>query len=145
MGGNLIHTTCMFLVSIHICFPWAVPIHGNISHRPNRVGWTLLLPRKRAPDTISSTLAGRSIGPPPSFSPLTAIATVMKVKHLFMNMLHMFTGSIFPAYDQYVQYLLTGANPLVLNRHRRGLQSLRCRLSTTLSSPFPINGRQLST
>jgi hypothetical protein len=32
------------------------------------------------------------------------------------------TGPISPACDQYVQYLLTGANPLVLNRHRWGLQ-----------------------
>jgi hypothetical protein len=33
-----------------------------------------------------------------------------------------FTGPISPACDRYVQYLLTGANPSVLNRHRRGLQ-----------------------
>jgi hypothetical protein len=35
-----------------------------------------------------------------------------------------------PACDRYDQCLLTGANPSVLNRHRRGLQPWRCRLST---------------
>jgi hypothetical protein len=33
-----------------------------------------------------------------------------------------FTGPISPACDQYVQYLLMGANRTVLNRLRRGLQ-----------------------
>jgi hypothetical protein len=37
-----------------------------------------------------------------------------------VTQLHQLTGSITPACDQYVQYLLTGANPLVLNRHRCG-------------------------
>jgi hypothetical protein len=40
-------------------------------------------------------------------------------------------GPISPTCDWYVQYLLTGANPLILNRHRRELQPLRCRLTTT--------------
>jgi hypothetical protein len=31
------------------------------------------------------------------------------------------TGPISLACDRYIQYLLTGTNPLVLNRHRRGL------------------------
>jgi hypothetical protein len=31
-------------------------------------------------------------------------------------------GHISPACDRYVQYLLTGVNPSVLNRHRQGLQ-----------------------
>jgi hypothetical protein len=42
------------------------------------------------------------------------------------NMLHRFIGPITPACDWYIQYLLTGANPSVLNRHRRGLQPWRC-------------------
>jgi hypothetical protein len=37
-------------------------------------------PEKRAPDTTPS-LAERSAGPPPSFSPDTAIEAVMKSKH----------------------------------------------------------------
>jgi hypothetical protein len=45
-----------------------------------------------------------------------------------------------PAYDRYVQYLLTEANPSILNRHMQGLQPLRCRLSTSHSPTFPISG-----
>jgi hypothetical protein len=43
-----------------------------------------------------------------------------------------FTGPISPACDRYVQYLLTGVNPSVLNRHRRGLQPWKCRLHIPL-------------
>jgi hypothetical protein len=57
------------------------------------------------------------------------------------------TGPISPACDWYVQYLLTGVNSSVLNRHRRGLQPWRCQLSTyhslTFSTddlPFPPTG-----
>jgi hypothetical protein len=49
------------------------------------------------------------------------------------------TGPISPACDQYVQYLLTGTNPSVLNRHRWGLQPWRCRLFTYHSPTFPTS------
>jgi hypothetical protein len=49
----------------------------------------------------------------------------------------MLTGPISPACDRYVQYLLTGINPLVLNRHRRGLPHRNLRIAATLSPPFP--------
>jgi hypothetical protein len=62
-----------------------------------------------------------------------------------VTQLHQLTGPITPAYDRYVQYLLTGVNPLVLNRHRRGLQPWRCRLSTHHSPTFPTDGPPLST
>jgi hypothetical protein len=42
--------------------------------------------------------------------------------------------------DRYVQYMLTGVNPSVHNRHRRGLQPLRCWLSTYHSPTFPTDG-----
>jgi hypothetical protein len=38
-----------------------------------------------------------------------------------VTQLHQLTGPITLACDRYVQYLLAGANPSVLNRHRRGL------------------------
>jgi hypothetical protein len=47
-----------------------------------------------------------------------------------VTQLHQLTRPISPACDMYVQYLLAGANPSVLNRHRRGLQPWRCRLAT---------------
>jgi hypothetical protein len=40
-----------------------------------------------------------------------------------------FIGPISPACDWYVQYLFVGANPSVLNRHRRRLQPWRYRLA----------------
>jgi hypothetical protein len=44
--------------------------------------------------------------------------------------LHQLTGPITPTCDRYVQYLLAGANRMVLNRHRWGLQPWRCGLVT---------------
>jgi hypothetical protein len=38
-----------------------------------------------------------------------------------VTQLHQFTGPITLACDRYIQYLLTGANPSVLNQHGRGL------------------------
>jgi hypothetical protein len=49
------------------------------------------------------------------------------------------TRPISPACDRYVQYLLAGANTSVLNRHRRGLQPWRHRLSTYHSPTFPTD------
>jgi hypothetical protein len=126
-----------------IRFLWVVLVRGNLSQDINSVGRTLLLSRKRAPDTTPNP-AEWSTGPPPSFSPNIAIETLMKAKHLLMNKLHQFTGPITPAYDRYVQYLLVGANPLVFNRHRRGLQPWRCRLSTYHSLTFPTDSLHFS-
>jgi hypothetical protein len=44
------------------------------------------------------------------------------------------------ACDWYVQCLLTGANLLILHRHRWELQPWRCQLSTYHSPTFPTNG-----
>jgi hypothetical protein len=55
-----------------------------------------------------------------------------------------FTGPISPAYDRYVQYLLTGANQTILNRHRRGLQPWRCRLAIYPLPDFPNQVSPLS-
>jgi hypothetical protein len=46
-------------------------------------------------------------------------------------------GLISPACNRYVQYLLTGTNPSVLNRHRWGLPQRNIRIATTFSPPFP--------
>jgi hypothetical protein len=47
-----------------------------------------------------------------------------------VTQLHQLTGPISPACDQYIQYLLTGVNPSVLNRHRRGLEPWSYQLAT---------------
>jgi hypothetical protein len=49
------------------------------------------------------------------------------------------TRLISPACDWYVQYVLMGINPSVLNRHRQGLQSWRYQLATSHFPTFPIN------
>jgi hypothetical protein len=49
------------------------------------------------------------------------------------------TMPISPACDRYVQYLLTGTNPSVLNQHSRGLPPLRCRFATYYSPTFPTS------
>jgi hypothetical protein len=77
--------------------------------------------------------------------PDTTIEVVMKANHLLMNRLHQFTGPITSACDQYVQYLLAGSNPSVLNRHRHGLLPWRCQLATSHSPTFPTDGPLLST
>jgi hypothetical protein len=65
----------------HVCFLRAEYIPGNLSVAINSVGWTLLLLRKGAPNTIPSTSVDQSIGPSPSFSSNTTIEVVMKAKH----------------------------------------------------------------
>jgi hypothetical protein len=55
------------------------------------------------------------------------------------------TGSTSPVCDRYVQYLLAGVNPSVLNRHRQGLKSWRCQLATSHSPTFPTDGPPLFT
>jgi hypothetical protein len=123
----------------YIHFLRAIHVQGNISQAIINVGQTLLLSRKRAPDTTPS-LAEWYTGLPPSFSPNIVIEAAMKAKHLLMNKLHQFTGPITPACDRYVQYLLVGANPSILNRHNRGLEAWRYRLSTYHSLTFPTSG-----
>jgi hypothetical protein len=51
-----------------------------------------------------------------------------------------FTGPISPAYNRYVQYLPTGTNPSVLNRHRQGLPHRKPWIAVTLSPSFPSEG-----
>jgi hypothetical protein len=49
------------------------------------------------------------------------------------------TMPISSACDRYVQYLLAGTNPSVLNWHRRGLHPWRCRFATHHSPIFPTS------
>jgi hypothetical protein len=58
-----------------------------------------------------------------------------------VTQLHQLTGLISPACDRYIQNLLTGANRMVLNQYRRGLQPWRCQLATY---PLPVLPNQLS-
>jgi hypothetical protein len=87
-------------------------------HNPQHAGWPIC-------------------GSVPSFSPETTNEVVGAKPSIYQWPATRLTGIISPACDRYVQYLLTGANPSVLNWHRRGLQSWRCQLSTHHSLTFP--------
>jgi hypothetical protein len=78
-------------------------------------------------------------GSVPSFSPEPTNEAVGAKASIYRRHATRLTGDISPAYDRYFQYLLVGANTSVLNRHRRGLQPWRCRLSTYHSSTFPTS------
>jgi hypothetical protein len=86
-----------------IHFPWTVLVYGNLSCSSNRVAWTLLLSRKRAPGIILNIPAGRSVGPPPNFSSNTTIEAVMKGKHLL-------TTDYISLLGPYLQYVLSTFN-----------------------------------
>jgi hypothetical protein len=80
----------------------------------------------------------------PSFSLTTDIEAVEKSQAFVGSKLHQFTRPISPPCDQYIQYLIAGANPSVLNRHRCGLQPWRCRLFTSHSLSFLTDSPLLS-
>jgi hypothetical protein len=139
----------------HVRFPHqstytqrTLPAGGPCTWQPStsrRQSWTeSLLPRKRAPDTILSTSADPSVGSYPVSLLSQPMKQWRKLK-THQQQATRFTGAISPACDRYVQYLLMGANWMVLNRHRRGLQPWRCRLATyplptfpTRCLPFPL-------
>jgi hypothetical protein len=100
-------------------FLQVVCIRGNLSRVINSVGQNHCSQEKGTPDYIPSTPADRSVCPHLVSLPPTTIEVVEKAKHLLTNKLHQFTGHISLACDQYVQYLPAGANPSVLNQHRR--------------------------
>jgi hypothetical protein len=126
-----------------IRFLRTILIHGNLSWS-HQQSWTdLLLPRKKGSCPNPQHADWPIHGCIPSFSPTIAIEAVEKSQAYIDNKLHRFTELISLACDQYVQYLLMGVNPSVLNRHRQGLQPCRCRLSTSYSPPFPFGGPPL--
>jgi hypothetical protein len=104
-------TNKRFLVSeSHGDSNWCTPCRGKPdthdtydSHASPRTPRVSFL--RAVPDTTPSPTEW-SAGPPPSFSPNTAIEAVSNAKHMLMNKLHQFTGPITPVCSQYVQYLL---------------------------------------
>jgi hypothetical protein len=117
-----------------------VPVRGNLPRAADRVGWSHCSREKRAPDTIPSTPADRSAGLYPVSLPSQPMKQWRK-PNIHQQQDTRFTGPILPACDRYVQYLLTRANRIVLNRHRQGLQPWRCRLA---AYPLPDLPNQLS-
>jgi hypothetical protein len=115
----------------HVRFPHqsayarrTLPASGPCTWQPSmsrRQSWMeSLLPRKRAPDTILSTPADRSVGPYPVSLPSQPMKQWRK-PNIHQQQTTRFTGPISLTCDRYVQYLLMRANQTVLNRHRWGL------------------------
>jgi hypothetical protein len=102
-----------------------------------------LLSRKSASDSTSQP-SWVARGTRLSFSPNTTIEAVRLSQTSVYEKATRLTGPISSACDQYIQYLLTGANPSVLNRHRQGLQPCRCQLATYHSPTFLTNGLHFS-
>jgi hypothetical protein len=117
----------------------------NLSHSRQQSWAGPLLPRKKGswpnPQHDGWSIC-RSV---PSFSPKTTIETVGEKPTLCWWPTTRLFGPISLACDRYVQYLLAGANPSVLNQHRRGLQPWTWRLSTSHCPTFPTDGPPLST
>jgi hypothetical protein len=102
-----------------VCFLRVVLVRGNLSRWPNKVG-QIHCSWKSAPDSTSQP-GWVARGTCLNFSPNITIEVVCLSRTSIDEQATRHTGSISSAYDQYIQYLLTRANPSVLNRHRRGL------------------------
>jgi hypothetical protein len=99
--------------------------------------------QKKAPVPIHSTPTDRCADPQPISLPSHPLKQWGKRQAFVDDWQHQLIRLISPACDQYIQYLLVGANHSVLNRYRRGLQPWRCRFSISLSPPFPTDGSPL--
>jgi hypothetical protein len=115
---------------------WAVPVRDNLSLAPTK--------SKQAPAPGRSVDNQRQTGPAVVLgglilSPCDNPGVEERGFSPTITQLLQLTGLISPACDRYVQYLLIGANPSVLNRHRWGLQLWRCRFATYHSPTFPTS------
>jgi hypothetical protein len=112
---------------------------SNILWVINSVGWILPLPRKSAPDSTSQpcwVARGTRI----NFSPNPTIEVVGLSQASIDGKLLGLLGPFHQHATCMFNTCSRGANPSVLNQHRRGLQFWRCRLTTSHSSTFPTIG-----
>jgi hypothetical protein len=96
-------------------FLHAIPVRGNLSHWPNKVG-QIHCSRLH----LSTRLSG-PWDPPQFLSQHSHWSSALK-PNIYWQQAIRFTGPISPTCVRYAQYLLTGSNPSILNQHRRGLQ-----------------------
>jgi hypothetical protein len=142
-GENPTNTICTLLTPVHVRpayasygrSPYMATFHESSTdlsrptahekkgswHNPQRVGWPIH-------------------GSVPSFSPEPANEVVGAKPSIYQRLATRLTAPISPACDWYVQYSLTGTNPSVLNRHRRGYHIENLTIATTLFPLFPSEG-----
>jgi hypothetical protein len=119
-----------------VCFLWAVLIRDNFHWLPR--SWN----RPLHPEEVLTTedkLAQPSSWVVSFFLPCDSPGVGERGFSPMVTQLLQLIGPISPACDRYVQNLLPGANPSVLNRHRRGLQPWRCWLATYHSLTYPTS------
>jgi hypothetical protein len=131
---HTLSTLSPHMIHDHTYLTWST--YNNLSYSHQHIWTDPLHPRRRAPDTIHSTTAIRSVGPYPSSLPQQPKSSEGKSSSCWQTTTRL-TRPITPACNKYIQYLLAGANRTVLNRHRRGLQPWRCRLATYPLSDLP--------
>jgi hypothetical protein len=107
-----------------------VPVRANLLWVINRVGrmhcsWL----------NLSARLSGPR-DPPQFLSQHIHWSSALKPSSYWRQATRLI-GLISPVCNRYVQYLLMGTNPSVLNRHRQGLLHRILGIPTTLSPPFP--------
>jgi hypothetical protein len=144
-GKSHTHATYASCAGPHkplVHFLRTVPVRGNLSRWPNRVG-QIHCSREKVLPTPPLGPVEWPAGSTSVSLPNTTIEAVCLSQTSVDEQAIRLTRPISPAYDQYIQYLLTGANPLVLNWLRQGLQSWRCRLSISHSPTFPTDGPPL--
>jgi hypothetical protein len=127
-----------------VCFLRVVPVHGNLSRVIDRVEQGHCSREKRL-FTQYRALWLTDLRVRTQFISWANLEAVGAEPNIYRCQAIWLTGPISPACDRYVQYLLAGANPSVLNRYRQGLQPWCCRLSTHHSPTFLIDGHSLST
>jgi hypothetical protein len=116
----------------------AVPVRGNLSWVINRVGQSHYSREKELP-TQSPAHRLTDLWVHTQFFSQANQWSSGESQNIYQQLATRLTGPVSPARDRYVQYLLMGANRTILNRHKRGLQPWRCRLSTYHSPTFPTN------
>jgi hypothetical protein len=120
----------------NIRFLWVVPVRGNLSWVIDRVEQGHcsrekgLLTQSTTHQLTDPWVYNQFL----SWANLEAIGAKLSI---YRRQTTRLTRPISPACDRYVQYLLTGTNPSVLNWHRRGLPHRNLRITIALSPPFP--------
>jgi hypothetical protein len=127
---------------IHVCPTYAScgwsPYVATF-HEPSTKLSRVTAPEKRSSQHNAQHVSWPTRGSVSSFSLKSTNEAVGAKSSIYRRQDTRLTEPISPACDRYVQYLLAGVNPLVLNWHRRGLQPWRCRLAIYHSPTFPTS------
>jgi hypothetical protein len=117
--------------------PSSSPVCGNLSRVVDRFGWIPLVPQK---GLLTQSTAHRLTDPWVRIQFLSQAnqwSSRLKPSFCWWQATRL-TRPISPACDRYIQYLLMGVNPSIINRHRQGIQHWRHQLSTHHSPAFHL-------